>query len=146
MNNKTFSAKDADIERAWWHIDLAQQKLGRAASEIATLLRGKHKPSFTPHVDCGDFVVCTNADQIILSGNKLEEKMYRRHSQYPGGLNEISAEELMEEAPEKILEFAVRGMLPKNQLGEKLLKKLKVYAGDDHPHGAQEPETRQLEG
>jgi len=146
MNNKTYSARDKDIERAWWHIDLSQQTLGRAATEIATLLRGKHKPAFTPHVDCGDFVICTNADKIEMSGDKMAEKMYRRHSQYPGGLSEISAEELMEEAPERVVEFAVRGMLPKTQLGEKILKKLKVYAGPDHPHEAQEPEDYELDG
>ena len=145
MNNKTYSASDNDVERAWWHIDLAEQTLGRAASEIATLLRGKHKATFTPHVDCGDFVVCTNADAIELTGNKFSEKMYRRHSQYPGGLSEISAEELLKEAPEQLVEFAVRGMLPKNQLGEKILKKLKVYPGPEHPHEAQQPEDYQLE-
>jgi large subunit ribosomal protein L13 len=142
---KTYSAKKEDIERDWWHIDLEGQTLGRAASQIATLLRGKHKPIFSPHVDCGDYVVVTNCEKVEMTGNKWEEKMYRRHSGYPGGLNEISAEELLERKPERILEFAVKGMLPKNKLSEEVIKKLKVYAGSEHPHEAQQPEDYELE-
>jgi large subunit ribosomal protein L13 len=142
---KTYSAKEEDVERDWWHIDLEGQTLGRAASQIATLLRGKHKPIFSPHVDCGDYVVVTNCEKVEMTGNKWEEKMYRRHSGYPGGLNEISAEELLERKPERILEFAVKGMLPNNKLSEQVIKKLKVYAGSEHPHEAQQPEDYELE-
>jgi large subunit ribosomal protein L13 len=142
---KTYSAKKEDIERNWWHIDLEGQTLGRAASQIATLLRGKHKPIFSPHVDCGDYVVVTNCEKVEMTGNKWEEKMYRRHTGYPGGLNEISAEELLKRKPERILEFAVKGMLPKNKLSEEVIKKLKVYAGPEHPHEAQQPEDYELE-
>lgn len=142
---KTYSAKEEDVERDWWHIDLEGQTLGRAASQIATLLRGKHKPIFSPHVDCGDYVVVTNCEKVEMTGNKWEEKMYRRHSGYPGGLNEISAEELLERKPERILEFAVKGMLPNNKLSEQVIKKLKVYAGSEHPHEAQQPEDYKLE-
>ena len=141
MQKKTFSAKKEDVERNWWHIDLEDKTLGRAASQIATLLRGKHKPIFTPHVDCGDFVVVTNCEKVEMTGNKLDNKEYQRHSGYPGGLDEISAAELMEQKPEKILEYAVWGMLPKNKLGRQVLSKLKIYAGDSHPHEAQQPET-----
>jgi large subunit ribosomal protein L13 len=141
MQKKTFSAKKEDVERNWWHIDLEGKTLGRAASQIATLLRGKHKPIFTPHVDCGDFVVVTNCEKVEMTGNKLDNKEYQRHSGYPGGLDEISAVELMEQKPEKILEYAVWGMLPKNKLGKQVLSKLKIYAGDSHPHEAQQPET-----
>lgn len=141
---KTFSAREQDIERAWHVIDLEGQTVGRAATEIARLLRGKHKPLFTPHVDCGDYVVCINADKIHFTGNKLSDKFYRRHSQYPGGLKEISAGKLLQKAPEKIIEFAVQGMLPKNSLGRKCLKKLRVYAGPQHPHEGQQPQTYKI--
>ena len=142
---KTFSAREQDVERAWHLIDLEGKTVGRAASEIAHLLRGKHKPIFTPHVDCGDFVVCINADKVEFSGNKLLDKVYRRHSLYPGGLKEIGAGELMEKAPEKVIEFAVQGMLPKNKLGRKIIHKLKVYAGSEHPHTAQQPQTYEID-
>lgn len=142
---KTFSAREQDVERAWHVIDLEGKTVGRVASEIAHLLRGKHKPIFTPHVDCGDFVVCINADKVEFSGNKLIDKVYRRHSLYPGGLKEIGAGELMEKAPEKVIEFAVQGMLPKNKLGRKIIKKLKVYAGAEHPHTAQQPQTYEID-
>ncbi|QDG53402.1 50S ribosomal protein L13 [Persicimonas caeni] len=142
---KTFSVKEQDVERAWHLVDLEGKTVGRAASEIAKLLRGKHKPIYTPHVDCGDFVVCINADKVEFSGNKLTDKMYRRHSLYPGGLKEIGAGELMEKAPEKVIEFAVQGMLPKNTLGRKIIKKLKVYSGADHPHSAQQPQTFEID-
>jgi large subunit ribosomal protein L13 len=142
---ETYSAKKEDIDRKWWHVDLEGQTLGRAASQIATLLRGKHKPIFTPHVDCGDFVVVTNCEKIKLTGNKLQNKQYRRHTGYPGGLDEISAAELMEREPEKIIEYAVWGMLPKNKLGKRIFQKLKVYAGPDHPHQAQQPDDYEID-
>ena len=142
---KTYSAKKSDVERKWWHIDLEEVTLGRAASQIASLLRGKHKPIFTPHVDCGDFVVVTNCEKVKMTGNKLDEKMYRRHTGYPGGLDEISAAELLERKPEKVIEYAVWGMLPKNKLGKRIFQKLKVYEGPEHPHEAQTPEDYELE-
>jgi large subunit ribosomal protein L13 len=142
---KTFSAKQEDVERNWHVIDLAGLRVGRAASVIASLLRGKHKPIFTPHVDCGDFVVCVNADKIEFSGNKAINKVYHRHSQYPGGLSEIAAHELLDKAPEKVIEYAVQGMLPKNTLGRKIIKKLKVYSGPEHPHQAQQPKAYEID-
>lgn len=141
---KTFSAREQDVVRAWHVIDLEGKTVGRAATEIARLLRGKHKPTFTPHVDCGDYVVCINAEKVEFTGNKLSDKYYRRHSQYPGGLKEITAGDLLEKAPEQVIQFAVQGMLPKNSLGRKILKKLKVYAGPQHPHEAQLPQTYKI--
>lgn len=140
MREKTYSAEKEDVDRKWWHIDLEGQTLGRAASQIASLLRGKHKPIFTPHVDCGDFVVVTNCEKVEMTGSKHEDKIYKRHTGYPGGLDEISAGELLERKPEKVIEYAVWGMLPKNKLGKKIFKKLKVYEGPDHPHEAQQPD------
>lgn len=142
---KTFSAKEKDVERAWWHVDLEGEILGRAASQIATLLRGKHKPIYTRHIDCGDFVVVTNCEKVELTGNKLEQKKYRRHTGYPGGLDEISAKELLERKPEKMLEYAVRGMLPKTKLGARTFKKLKAYPGSEHPHEAQNPKDYEID-
>ena len=142
---KTYSAKEKDVERKWWHVDLEGQTLGRAATQIATLLRGKHKPIFTPHVDCGDFVVVTNCEKVEMTGNKHDDKMYHRHTGYPGGLDEISAGELLERKPEKVIEYAVWGMLPKNKLGKRIFKKLKVYEGPDHPHGAQQPDDYDID-
>ncbi len=136
---RTFSPKDSDITRQWHVIDASGVVLGRLASQAAVLLRGKHKPIFAPHVDTGDFVVIINADKVALSGNKLEQKQAYRHSGYPGGLRSVSYGELMEKHPERAVEKAVRGMLPKNSLGRKTLRKLKVYAGPDHPHQAQQP-------
>ena len=136
---RTYSPKDKDITRQWHVIDASDVVLGRLASHVAVLLRGKHKPIFAPHVDTGDFVIVINADKVALSGNKLEQKRAYRHSGYPGGLRSISYGELMEKRPERIVEKAVRGMLPKNSLGRKTLRKLKVYAGPDHPHSAQQP-------
>jgi len=141
---KTFSAKEKDVVRQWHVIDLEGKTVGRAATEIANLLRGKNKPIYTPHVDCGDFVVCINAEKINFTGNKLDDKMYRRHSNYPGGLKEITAGSLLEKAPEQIIRFAVQGMIPKNSLGRKILKKLKVYAGPNHPHEAQQPQNHPI--
>ena len=136
---RTFSPKGNDITRQWHVIDASGVVLGRLASQVAVLLRGKHKPIFAPHVDTGDFVIIINADKVELSGNKLERKMAYRHSGYPGGLRSVSYAELMEKHPERAVEKAVRGMLPKNSLGRKTLSKLKVYAGPDHPHSAQQP-------
>ena len=136
---RTFSPKDSDITRQWHVIDASDVVLGRLASQAAVLLRGKHKPIFAPHVDTGDFVIVVNADKVALTGNKLEQKRAYRHSGYPGGLRAIGYAELMEKHPERAVEKAVRGMLPKNSLGRKTLRKLKVYAGPDHPHQAQQP-------
>ena len=136
---RTFSPKDKDITRQWHVIDASDVVLGRLASQAAVLLRGKHKPIFAPHVDTGDFVIVNNADKVALTGNKLERKRAYRHSGYPGGLHSVSYAELMEKHPERAVEKAVRGMLPKNSLGRKTLRKLKVYAGPDHPHKAQQP-------
>jgi large subunit ribosomal protein L13 len=141
---RTFSPKPNDVERQWYVIDATDVVLGRLASQVATLLRGKHKPIFAPHVDTGDFVIVINADKISLSGNKLEQKKAYRHSGYPGGLRSVSYGELMEKRPDRAVEKAVRGMLPKNALGRKMAKKLKVYAGAEHPHQAQQPVPFQI--
>jgi large subunit ribosomal protein L13 len=141
---RTFSPKDSDITRQWHVIDATDVVLGRLASHVAVLLRGKHKPIFAPHVDTGDFVIVVNADKIALSGNKLQDKKAYRHSGYPGGLRSVSYGELMEKHPERAVEKAVRGMLPKNSLGRKTLSKLKVYAGPDHPHKAQQPQPYEI--
>ncbi len=136
---RTFSPKDSDITRQWHVIDATDVVLGRLASHVAVLLRGKHKPIFAPHVDTGDFVIVVNAAKISLSGNKLEDKKAYRHSGYPGGLRAVSYADLMAKHPERVVEKAVKGMLPKNSLGRKMHRKLKVYAGPDHPHQAQQP-------
>ncbi len=141
---RTYSPKPADVQRQWYVIDATDVVLGRLASHVATLHRGKHKPIFANHVDTGDFVIVINADKIALSGNKLEQKKAYRHSGYPGGLRSVSYGELMEKRPEKAVEKAVKGMLPKNSLGRKMAKKLKVYAGAEHPHQAQKPEPFQI--
>ncbi len=133
-------AKEQDVKRDWFVVDLEDVVLGRAATEIARVLRGKHKPIYTPSVDTGDFVIVLNADKIRLTGNKLADKMYYHHSGYPGGIKEISAEKLLEKKPEMLVQAAVKGMLPKNKLGRKMFSKLKVYAGADHPHAAQKPQ------
>ncbi|MEW9528972.1 50S ribosomal protein L13 [Microbispora sp. NPDC049125] len=141
---RTFSPKPNDVERQWYVIDATDVVLGRLASQVAILLRGKHKPIFAPHVDTGDFVIVVNADKIALTGNKLEQKKAYRHSGYPGGLRSVSYSELMEKRPDRAVEKAVRGMLPKNSLGRKMAKKLKVYAGTEHPHQAQQPVSYQI--
>ena len=128
------------VERKWFVVDAKGQTLGRLASEVATVLRGKHKATYTPHVDCGDHVIIINADQIKMTGKKLDQKIYRRHSGYVGGLKEVTARVMMEKNPERILMLAVKGMLPKNSLGRKMLTKLRVYAGAEHDHDAQQPE------
>jgi large subunit ribosomal protein L13 len=139
LSFKTYSAKPAEVERAWYVIDAENQVLGRMAVHIANVLRGKHKPQFTPHIDTGDFVVVTNAAKVTLTGKKQDDKTYFSHSQYPGGVRIDSAKELMKNKPERVIEHAVWGMLPHNNLGRQLFRKLKVYAGTDHPHTAQCP-------
>ena len=136
---KTVVPKEDHIERKWYLIDGQDQVLGRLASQIAILLRGKHKPAYTPHLDLGDHVVVINADKIKFTGRKLIQKQYTRYTGYPGGLRKISLERLFRERPEKVLSRAVKGMLPKNRLGRRMIKKLRVYAGPDHPHQAQQP-------
>jgi large subunit ribosomal protein L13 len=137
--NKTFSQRPEDVRREWLLVDAEGKTLGRLASEIAKLLRGKHKPTFTPHVDGGDFVIVINADKIRVTGDRLDSKKYYRHSGYMGGLKEIPLRRMLATHPERVLELAVRGMLPKNRLGRKMFKKLKVYAAPTHPHTAQQP-------
>ena len=142
---KTFMANESNIERKWYVVDVEGKVLGRAASEVAKILRGKHKPEFTPHVDTGDYVIVLNADKVVLTGNKPENKIYRRHSGWVGGLKEIKARHYLEEKPEKVFELAVKRMLPKNKLGRKMFKKLNVYAGSEHNHQAQKPEVLELD-
>ncbi len=141
---RTQFAKPGSVEQQWWVVDLEGKTLGRAATEIAKVLRGKHKPTFTPHVDTGDFVVVINAEKVVLTGKKWQTKMYRWHSGYPGGLREMNAESMREKQPEEMVRRAVKGMLPKNRLGRKLNTKLKVYAGADHPHAAQLPQPLEI--
>jgi large subunit ribosomal protein L13 len=141
---RTYSPKPGDVTREWHVIDATDVVLGRLASHAATLLRGKHKPTFAPHVDTGDFVIVVNAGKVALSGNKREDKLSHRHSGFPGGLTSVPFGELLEKNPRRAIERAVWGMLPKNRLGRKMLKKLKVYAGPDHPHQAQQPQTFEI--
>jgi large subunit ribosomal protein L13 len=141
---KTISAREQDIQRDWHVIDAQGQTLGRLATRVATLLRGKHKPIFTPHVDCGDYVIVVNAEKIHVTGQKMTQKKYYRHSGYPGGLKEISLRDQLQKFPERVIESAVRGMLPKNRLGRRMFKKLKVYPGPNHPHEAQQPKLMEL--
>ncbi|MFQ5522446.1 MAG: 50S ribosomal protein L13 [Acidimicrobiia bacterium] len=142
--NKTYSPKPSDIERQWHVVDAANLPLGRLASEVAQILRGKHKPIYSPHIDCGDFVIVVNADKVAVTSGKSKNKIYYRHSGYPGGIKAETFESLRDRRPEAIVERAVRGMLPKNRLGRKMIKKLKVYAGPDHPHQAQKPQPLEL--
>jgi len=142
----TYMAKPNEVERKWLLIDAEGKTLGRLASEAAALIRGKHKPQFTPHLDTGDFVVIINADKVVLTGNKLANKKYYRHSGYSGGLKVTPAGEMLKNKPERMIELAVHGMLPKNRLGNKMKLKLKVYAGAEHPHQAQNPEVYELRG
>lgn len=136
----TYMANAETVERKWYVVDAQGQTLGRLASQVATVLRGKNKAIYTPHVDCGDHVIIINADQIKMTGKKLDQKIYRRHSGYVGGLKEVTARDMMEKHPERILMLAVKGMLPKNSLGRQMLTKLRVYAGTEHGHDAQKPE------
>lgn len=141
---RTYSPKPGEVTREWHVIDATDVVLGRLASHVATLLRGKHKPTFAPHVDTGDFVVVVNAGKVALSGNKREDKFSHRHSGFPGGLTSVPFGELLDKNPRRAIERAVWGMLPKNRLGRKMLKKLKVYAGPEHPHQAQQPQTFEI--
>lgn len=141
---KSYIAKPSEVERKWYVIDVAEKPLGRAASQVATILRGKHKPTFTPHVDCGDFVIIVNADKVALTGKKLDQKMMRHHSMYPGGLKEMSYRKALDKKPEFVFQEAVRRMLPQGKLGRQMLKKLKVYSGPEHNNDAQNPEVLEL--
>ncbi len=141
---KTFVTKNIDVQREWYVVDAAGQTLGRLATRVATMLRGKHKPIFSPSVDTGDYVVIVNAAKIHVTGRKMDQKIYYRHSQYPGGLKEITLRNLLHKHPTRVIEHAVRGMLPKNRLGRQMIKKLKVYAGPSHPHEAQQPQSLEL--
>ena len=140
----TFMANAANVERKWYVVDAEGQTVGRLAAEVAKVLRGKNKPTFTPHVDTGDHVIVLNADKVVLTGKKLVQKTYFRHSGYPGGTTFTTAGKMLETRPERVVEMAVKGMLPKNSLGRKMFTKLKVYAGAEHPHAAQMPEVLEI--
>ena len=137
----TVSAKPAEVRRNWYLVDAKDKTLGRLSTEIARRLRGKHKPEYTPHVDTGDYIVVINAEKVRVTGNKMSDKMYHHHSGYPGGLKSMSFEKLIDRAPERVLQRAVKGMLPRNPLGRAMFRKLKVYAGSEHPHQAQQPQA-----
>ena len=141
---KTFSAKPDTVQQDWYLVDANGKTLGRLASEIAVRLRGKHQPEYTPHVDTGDYIVVINAEKIAVTGKKTTDKMYHHHSGYPGGLKSFSFEKLIERAPERVLQRAVKGMLPRNPLGRAMFKKMKVYAGESHPHAAQQPQELKI--
>jgi large subunit ribosomal protein L13 len=141
---KTVSTRPQDVDHAWYVVDAENKTLGRLATEIASRLRGKHKPEYTPHVDTGDFIVVVNADKVRVTGNKFSDKTYYRHSGYPGGIKSMSFKDMQDRHPERIIEIAVKGMLPKNPLGRAMFKKLKVYAGAEHPHTAQQPQPLEL--
>ena len=143
---KTYILKSEDVQRGWFVVDAADQTLGRLATQIASVLRGKHKPAFSPDVDLGDFVVVVNAEKIHTTGRKLDQKMYYHHSGYPGGLKSTSLRAMLSKHPERVVEHAVRGMLPKNRLGRRMLKRLKAYEGPIHPHQAQQPKPLELRG
>ncbi|HHX78464.1 MAG TPA: 50S ribosomal protein L13 [Acholeplasmataceae bacterium] len=144
--SKSFMANAQNVEHKWYVVDATDLVLGRISTEVATLLRGKHKPTFTPHVDCGDYVVIVNGEKIALTGDKLNKKMYYRHSGYPGGLKSRTAKVMLEVQPQKLLEKSIRGMLPKGKLGDDMYRKLYVYIGPEHPHQAQKPEVYKLKG
>jgi large subunit ribosomal protein L13 len=141
---KTFVTKNEDVQREWFVVDATGRTLGRLATEVARMLRGKHKPIYSPSIDTGDYVIVVNAEKVHVTGRKLDQKMYYRHSGYPGGLKEITLRNLLQKHPTRVVEHAVRGMLPKNRLGRRMFKKLKVYAGPNHPHEAQQPESLEL--
>ena len=141
---KTYTPKENEIERVWWIVDAEGQRLGRLATRLAHVLRGKHKPSFTPHLDVGDHIVVINAEKVVLTGKKADQKTYFRHSGYMGGGKHIPFKRMIERHPERVIELAVRGMLPKNTLGRHMRRKLKVYAGSEHPHQGQKPEPLQI--
>ena len=142
---RTYTTKPDDINREWYVVDATGLTLGRLASQIASVLRGKHKPIFSPHMDCGDFVIVINAEKVRVTGDKLDQKMYYRHSQYPGGLKTISLRDQLKQHPDRVIRLAVRGMLPKNRLGRQMIKKLKVYREPDHPHQAQQPKPLSMQ-
>lgn len=144
MRIKTYTPKPEDIQREWYVVDAKDKTLGRLASQIAVILRGKHKPIYAPHVDVGDFVIVINAEKIRVTGRKLDDKMYYRHSGYPGGLTEITLRKQLATHPDRVIQSAVRGMLPKNKLGRAMIKKMKVYSGSSHPHEAQQPKVLDL--
>lgn len=144
LSYKTISAKKGSVVKNWWVVDADSRVLGRVASEVAKIIRGKHKPSFTPHIDCGDNVIVINAEKIRMTGDKMNSKEYISHSGYPGGQKRLSPKQMMAKKPERIFEYAVRGMLPKNRLGRQLFKNLHVYIGDQHPHEAQNPKVLEL--
>lgn len=137
----SFIQKPAEVERKWYVVDAEGKTLGRMASAVAAILRGKNKPTYTPHVDCGDYVIVINAEKVAVTGKKRQEKIYKRHTGYPGGLRELTFEQLMEKHPEEVVRHAVKGMMPNGKLGRKMFKKLKVYAGPEHDHAAQKPEV-----
>jgi len=141
---KTYVPRDGEIRRDWWLVDAEGLTLGRLATEVASRLRGKHKPSFTPFLDTGDHIIVVNAEKVVLTGRKLSDKYYRRYSGYPGGLKEIPAREMIEKHPERLIESAVKGMLPKGPLGRQMARKLKVYSGPAHPHASQQPQVLEL--
>ena len=141
---KTYTVRKGDIKREWYVVDAQGRTLGRLASQIAKILRGKHKPIYVPHLDCGDYVIVVNAEKVRVTGKKLDQKFYYRHSGYPGGIKSINLRDQLQKHPTRVLEAAVRGMLPKNRLGRAMIKKLKVYAGGSHPHQAQQPKVWEL--
>ena len=142
---KTFSAKSHEVQRDWYIVDATGKVLGRVAAEIARRLRGKHKPEFTPHVDTGDYIVVVNAEKLRVTGNKAKDKLYHRHTTYPGGIRTTNFEKLQAKHPERVLTLAVKGMLPKGPLGYAMIKKMKIYPGAEHPHSAQQPKPLQIE-
>jgi large subunit ribosomal protein L13 len=144
--SKSFMANEQNIVRNWFVVDATDLILGRLSTEVASILRGKHKPTFTSHVDCGDYIIIVNAEKVALTGNKLEDKLYYRHSGYSSGLRTRNAQTMLEKFPERVLEKSIKGMLPKNKLGEDMYRKLYVYTGPEHPHQAQKPEVLKLKG
>ena len=141
---KTYSAKPAEVKRGWYLIDASGKTLGRLATEIARRLKGKHKPEYTPHVDTGDYIIVVNADKVAVTGNKSDDKMYHRHTGYPGGIKSMSFNQMIAKHPDRVISLAVKGMLPRNPLGRSMFSKLKVYAGVEHPHTAQQPELLEI--
>jgi large subunit ribosomal protein L13 len=141
---KTYSAKSAEVKRGWYLIDASGKTLGRLASEVARRLKGKHKPEYTPHVDTGDYIIVVNAEKVAVTGNKTDDKMYHRHTGYPGGIKSLSFKQLIDKHPDRVISLAVKGMLPRNPLGRSMFSKLKVYAGTEHPHTAQQPELLEV--
>lgn len=141
---KTYSAKAESVERDWYVVDAEGKTLGRLATEVASRLRGKHKPEYTPHVDTGDYIVVVNADKVTVTGDKATKKIYYSHTEYPGGIKDINFQQLINKAPERVIQSAVKGMLPRGPLGREMFRKLKVYAGSEHPHTAQQPQTLDL--